>query len=115
MTETTTKQIAVSPDKKYVAIAQVYDGGATTDYAPMVYIRHNPNYKEWWYPESETEKVFSAYHTDEIGVRWISENELEIYCKCRADYMVGRYWGIDITHKAISLNKALQSTQKTRD
>jgi hypothetical protein len=99
LTDTTTVQEAISPDKKHVAVAQVYDGGATTSWAPQVYIRHYPNYKKWWYSESEDERVFSGYHSDKIAVKWASDAELIIYCKCTVEYLVDTYWGIKITHK----------------
>jgi hypothetical protein len=103
-------QEAVSPDKKYVAIAQVYDWGATTDRAPIVYIRHYPNYKEWWYSNSEEEKVFSGYRSDEIAVEWASEKELVIYCECRNDYLVDTYWGIKIISKYSKFRPTIRSS-----
>lgn len=107
--KTTLVQEAISPDTKYVALAQIYDGGATSDWKPIVYIRNYKTYKKWWYPDSEDEKVFSGYRSDEIVVEWATEQELVIYCECRVEYLVDTYWGIKITYK----NRKFRPTQRS--
>lgn len=89
------KQRAPRPDGKYIAVAQVVDGGATTSWSPQVYLL----WHEWREPREEG-KIFVGYRSPNIRVEWKSDTRLVIYSDCEVRYLVSKIWDIEIEHRA---------------
>jgi hypothetical protein len=66
------KQELISPDGRYTATAFIRDCGATTDFSPQVYVRRTGKNM------AATGNVYIGDHSNEIKIRWLSANELEI-------------------------------------
>jgi len=95
------KQRVPRPDGKYIAVAQVVDGGATTSWSPQVYIQWHE-----WRSQREEGKVFVGYRSPNITVEWKSDTHLVIYSDCEVRYLVSRIWDIQIEHHAWEAQQA---------
>ncbi|MGE0130356.1 MAG: DUF5412 family protein [Blastocatellales bacterium] len=85
------KQEIGSPDGRYTATAFIRDCGATTDFSPQVYLRRTGERME------KTGNVFIGDHSNEITIRWLSTNELEISSPGKVVRSLNAFEGIKIT------------------
>ena len=87
------KQELVSPDGRYTATAFIRDCGATTDFSPQVYLRQTGA------KMAATGNVFIGNHSNEIKIRWLSENELEISAPGEVVKSLKEFDGVRVTLK----------------
>src|SRR5215471_14739085 len=87
------KQELVSPDGRYTATAFIRDCGATTDFSPQVYMRQTGK------KMAATGNVFIGNHSNEIKIRWLSSNELEIFSPGEVVYSLKEFEGVRVALK----------------
>jgi len=87
------KQELVSPDGRYTAAAFVRDCGATTSFSPQVCLRRTGK------KMTATGNVFIGDHSDEITIRWLSANELEISSPGKVVLSLKEFEGVRVTLK----------------
>ncbi|HKQ74678.1 MAG TPA: DUF5412 family protein [Blastocatellia bacterium] len=87
------KQELVSPDGRYTATAFIRDCGATTGFSPQVYLRRTGK------TLAATGNVFIGNHSNEIMVRWLSANELEIASPGEVVRSMKEFEGVRVTLK----------------
>jgi uncharacterized protein DUF5412 len=87
------KQELVSPDGRYTATAFIRDCGATTDFSPQVYLRRTGA------KMAAAGNVFIGNHSNEIKIRWLSANELEISSAAEVTHSLKEFEGLKITLK----------------
>jgi uncharacterized protein DUF5412 len=87
------KQELISPDGRYTATAFIRDCGATTAFSPQVHLRRTGK------KMAAAGNVFIGNHSNEIKIRWLSENELEISAPGEVVHSLKEFDGVRVTLK----------------
>jgi|RhiMethySRZTD1v2_1073278.scaffolds.fasta_scaffold1192698_2 uncharacterized protein DUF5412 len=87
------KQELVSPDGRYTATAFIRDCGATTGFSPQVHLRRTGT------KMTAAGNVFIGNHSNEIKIRWLSANELEISSPGEVTHSLKEFDGVRVTLK----------------
>ena len=87
------KQELISPDGRYTATAFIRDCGATTGFSPQVQLRRTGK------KMAPTGNVFIGNHSNEIKIRWLSENELEISAPGEVVHSLKEFDSVRVTLK----------------